>query len=475
MASTGNNRYALFVEKDEHAAPPRRMAADASRNPFLNQVADDSVPWQEVKKRGAPTTQLPSAPRSNVLAIRDQTRNASAQSAAANRARTVSASTTDPTDKAYDPYENWCGVCSVKLPSKAMLLSHIKQSQSDHKHYCNLCKRVFKDRNGLKNHVENSWGHGVCCNLCLSAFNNEWGLKNHFENNYAVGHQFACLTCLLGFRTQAELEKHLQLAAKHTWCESCQRRFHNQDERDEHWHKTQKHRHCLQPGCDFDGPEEAVLEEHLKRDHFQCVGCKRIFQSQTKLNNHAENCKFTVTCPQCREPYAGQAQLALHLEHCFFCEQCTFSTHHEGNYLIHMTKHASATIQCWGCDAPMRTYSSLINHLESGKCPKFPDPSRLILCLGTWWYSPLFMDLDLHAQIRTSRVNPALMRQWMDDGVITPFICRDANCEKVFGHLSSLVLHCESQACGWDIARLNMPALEKEFRQMCLRRDSASA
>lgn len=95
-----------------------------------------------------------------------------------------------------------------------------------------------------------------------------------------------------------------------------------------------EHRHCLQPGCDFDGPDEAVLEEHLTRDHFRCVGCKRIFQSQTKLNHHAESCKFAVACPQCREPYAGQAQLALHLEHCFLCEECNFSTHHEGNYLI---------------------------------------------------------------------------------------------------------------------------------------------
>jgi hypothetical protein len=69
-----------------------------------------------------------------------------------------------------------------------------------------------------------------------------------------------------------------------------------------------------------------------------------------------------------------------------------------------MTKHASPTLSCWGCDAPMRTYSSLINHLESGRCPNFHDPAKLILCLGKWWYSPLYMDLDLHAQIRTGRI-----------------------------------------------------------------------
>jgi hypothetical protein len=216
MAATGHNRYALFVEEDENASPMPSPVVDVSRNPFLNQVADDSVPWQEVKKRGAPTTQMP-ATKPRVQGIRDPRKLASAHNNITNRNRAASVSTADTTDKAYDPHENWCGVCSIKLPSKAGLLSHIKQ-MPNHKHYCNLCRPVFKDRNGLKNHVDNSFGHEVSCNLCLSAFNDEWGLKNHFENNYAVGHEFVCLTCLLGFRTEHELERHLQSATKHTWC-----------------------------------------------------------------------------------------------------------------------------------------------------------------------------------------------------------------------------------------------------------------
>jgi hypothetical protein len=85
------------------------------------------------------------------------------------------------------------------------------------------------------------------------------------------------------------------------------------------------------------------------------------------------------------------------------------------------------------------------------------------------------MDLDIHAQIRTSRVEPKAVCQWIEEGIIQPFVCRDEGCQKVFGYLSSLVLHCESQACGWDIARLNMPGLEKEVKQSCVRRDSGSA
>jgi hypothetical protein len=123
----------------------------------------------------------------------------------------------------------------------------------------------------------------------------------------------------------------------------------------------------------------------------------------------------------------------------------------------------------------MRTYSSLINHLESGSCPKFDNPSLLMMCLGKWWYSPLYMDLDIHAQIRTGRIDVNEVHTWMQDGLLQPFMCRAEGCAKTFGHLSSLVLHMESGACSWGIERLNALALEQEFRRVCLRRDSVTA
>ena len=138
-----------------------------------------------------------------------------------------------------------------------------------------------------------------------------------------------------------------------------------------------------------------------------------------------------------------------------------------------MTKHAVAAIPCWGCGLNMRTFSSLINHLESGACPNFHDPSLLLQVVGEWWYSPLFMDLDIHAQIRTGRINVTEVHEWMHNGILMPFVCREEGCKKAFGHLSSLVLHLESQACSWDIERLNAPGLETLFKNRCLRRDSA--
>jgi hypothetical protein len=46
------------------------------------------------------------------------------------------------------------------------------------------------------------------------------------------------LTCLLGFNSQAELNRHLKVTKKHTWCMTCKRPFRSQEERDKHWRLT---------------------------------------------------------------------------------------------------------------------------------------------------------------------------------------------------------------------------------------------
>lgn len=121
----------------------------------------------------------------------------------------------------------------------------------------------------------------------------------------------------------------------------------------------------------------------------------------------------------------------------------------------------------------MQTYFGLLNHLESGNCAKLPDPTELLLCLGKWWYSPLYMDLDIHAQIRTNRIDLNEVLLWMNKGVLNPFICRDEGCSRTFGHLSSLIVHCETEECNWDVARLNLPGLQEQLQQLLARRDSA--
>jgi hypothetical protein len=96
-------------------------------------------------------------------------------------------------------------------------------------------------------------------------------------------------------------------------------------------------------------------------------------------------------------------------------------------------------------------------------------------CLGTFWYSTLYMDVDIHVQIRSNRVDVKETVSWMDQGLLHPFICRASGCGKTFSHFSSLVLHVESQECEWDIERLRLDLVQAEFSRMCARKDSVTA
>lgn len=128
----------------------------------------------------------------------------------------------------------------------------------------------------------------------------------------------------------------------------------------------------------------------------------------------------------------------------------------------------TSTIPCWSCNTLLPSLSHLIVHLESNSCAQFPTPHRLVQALGEWWYSPLFMDLDIHAQLRTGRVDAREVREWMRTGILMPFVCREEGCGRVFGGLGKLAGHWEDGHCAWGVERVNAPGLEALFRDTCL-------
>ena len=74
----------------------------------------------------------------------------------------------------------------------------------------------------------------------------------------------------------------------------------------------------------------------------------------------------------------------------------------------------------------------------------------------------MYMDLDIHAQIRQGRLDMKEMVGWMKDGILNPYMCRAEGCSKTFSRFSSLVFHVESGECRWGVERLGLGMLEKE-------------
>jgi hypothetical protein len=85
------------------------------------------------------------------------------------------------------------------------------------------------------------------------------------------------------------------------------------------------------------------------------------------------------------------------------------------------------------------------------------------------------MDLDLHAQIRRNEVDLQETTNWMDQGFLRPFTCRNEVCGTSYAHFSELVAHVEGGNCVWGLERLRLDMLRTELASMLKRRDSATA
>ncbi|KAF2010236.1 hypothetical protein BU24DRAFT_428245 [Aaosphaeria arxii CBS 175.79] len=211
----------------------------------------------------------------------------------------------------------FCGVCRIHFRTREGLLSHMKGNKGLHRHFCNLCSRVFGERALLQSHVKSTPNHQAHCNICLSAFKDNHALKCHFEcqAKKMQDHSWICYQCLMGFEDEPRLQRHLEYGTAHVWCRTCEVRFPSQRERDEHWKDpATPHRHCLQLGCDFDAPNEIELEAHLDEVHFRCRGCKLVVDSNSKRSQHEQLCPTLkgLRCPVCLAVFGTAEEVETH-------------------------------------------------------------------------------------------------------------------------------------------------------------------
>ncbi|KAF2738880.1 hypothetical protein EJ04DRAFT_428116 [Polyplosphaeria fusca] len=354
------------------------------------------------------------------------------------------------------PRQGWCGVCRLGFHDKSALLAHIKE-MAGHDNYCNICHRVFVDRNGLKNHVDNTAGHTITCNACLFCFVDYNGLQNHLASKPGPGHSFVCTICMRAFADDEELERHLHLADRHVACLTCKVKFRSQAERDEHWKTTTKHRHCMEPGCLFDAPNEGTLKKHLRDDHYQCTACLVVFPSQSKLLKHLG---AALKCPSLGVKVQGLSPEVKLIDVIGFINQTP--TYTSASPLVSIEEQHS--INCWACNQSYSKYSDMMSHLESGSCVKFPNPVQLTSFIGKHWFSPKYMDIGIHNQIRAETIIIDEVHRWVMDGILQPYICRSAECHHQFGRLSALIVHLEQGPCAWNVYDICLDATGRDFR-----------
>jgi hypothetical protein len=119
---------------------------------------------------------------------------------------------------------------------------------------------------------------------------------------------------------------------------------------------------------------------------------------------------------------------------------------------------------CLGCPKAFSNYHSMIRHIETNNCPSFLDPISLTRCLGKWWYASLYMDLDIHAQIRRNdKLDLNELTSWMEEGDMQIFVCRAKGCRQTSSLFSALVAHVEEGTCEWTVEKLKLDWLKRDL------------
>lgn len=219
------------------------------------------------------------------------------------------------------------------------------------------------------------------CNLCSKSYKTRYLLKVHKKTHTEV---YECTMCGLKFQRILGLQRHQirshSTESKKYICDYCGKQFKLKS--DIFVHISNAHsidRHI----CDVCGRTVKYLKCHMrkhlqKRDQnkFSCHLCRKMFASQTKLDNHLLMHKEVFQCQECGQQCKGHIEKLRHRrvhqnnrDKCKICGK-TFS---KMTLRTHILSHAGMRpYKCDICDADFTQRSSLMRHRRSHPGPLPP-------------------------------------------------------------------------------------------------------
>ncbi|GFF49482.1 hypothetical protein IFM58399_08566 [Aspergillus lentulus] len=142
---------------------------------------------------------------------------------------------------------------------------------------------------------------------------------------YYDGEDYKCLLCDRWFETEKALYDHCRYTSRHEWCETCLRVFVSTTAKNQHLFSSPVHSHI----CTL------------------CASRPR-FDTAWELKAH-------------RVDYHN------------LCDICGKYFNNENDLRMHRQRHQARNLQCYGCYQFFKTFSGMLIHLESGRCPSGTD------------------------------------------------------------------------------------------------------
>ena len=147
----------------------------------------------------------------------------------------------------------------------------IKTVSANMQHKCEICEKVFKAQNKLKNHfstVHDDRGKKITCNICTKTFHIQRILNIHIKTDHGgrkLRKDYKCESCGKSLSTAQNLKKHIHIlheaGHKNHKCESCGNSFFQAGDLKRH-----------------------ILTVHEGHKDYKCESCGKSFSHSGDLN-----------------------------------------------------------------------------------------------------------------------------------------------------------------------------------------------
>ena len=213
---------------------------------------------------------------------------------------------------------------------------------------CHLCDKVYKDNSGVNRHIRHNHKENIVkslCDICKREFKSKDHLREHLKVH--ENGTYKCDFCPEIFKVKSYLKRHTR-----------------------DWHLKERNK------CDICGKEVLNLWFHNRRHKkdlkvlHSCDLCKKKFTEKSNLSRHRKTHESTniLTCPHCLRNYSDlKKHLRTHdSNRKFDCDKCDKSYLNRSTLILHSRIHADfqETFPCDMCEKIYKTKETLRFHMR---------------------------------------------------------------------------------------------------------------
>ncbi|XP_047542724.1 zinc finger protein 624-like [Vanessa atalanta] len=224
-----------------------------------------------------------------------------------------------------------CTKCGVSLKPRAKRL-HVCVKRNVQSVACQFCGNLFKDANGLQQHLKRvhtskAGGRLLSCVVCGESYSNQAVLRTHMIKH--IKRKFHCEQCPASYSSPYTLTQHKRThegAGQLHHCGTCGVGYATKKSLLAHKRNTMNHQQTLFecPICNRVCPNQRLLASHIQTVHsstkdYTCTLCPARYSSRKSLVRHigTHNKKPEIKmaiCHLCGSTFKGTNKLNRHLK-----------------------------------------------------------------------------------------------------------------------------------------------------------------